>query len=220
MATTAPSSRVRVRRAPKRAAYDRAQIDAILDEALVCHVGFVHDEQPYVIPTLHARVGDVVYLHGSTASRMLRTLAGGAPCALTATLLDGVVLARSAFHHSANYRSVTVLGRARLVTSDEERLRALEAFGEHLVPGRWAQVRPPSRKELKGTQVLALALDEAAAKIRTGPPVDDPSDMDRDVWAGELPLRLQALDPRPDPQLAAGIALPEHVARWSASRTR
>jgi nitroimidazol reductase NimA-like FMN-containing flavoprotein (pyridoxamine 5'-phosphate oxidase superfamily) len=218
MTTTAPSPRVRVRRAPKRAVYDRAQIDAILDEAIVCHVGFVCDEQPYVIPTLHARVGDVVYLHGSTASRMVRTLASGAPCSVTATLLDGIVLARSAFHHSANYRSVTVLGRARLVKSDDERLRALEAFTEQLVPGRWEHVRAPSAKEMKGTQVLALTLDEASAKVRSGPPVDDDEDMDRDVWAGELPLALLVGEPRADPQLAAEIRTPEHVTRWSASR--
>ena len=184
--------------------YDRAQIDAILDEAIVCHVGFVVDDQPYVIPTLHARVGDVVYLHGSTASRLVRTLASGAPCSVTATLLDGIVLARSAFHHSANYRSVTVLGRARLVEAEDERMRALQAFTDQLVPGRWEHVRPPNRKEMKGTQVLALALDEASAKMRTGPPVDDDEDMDRDVWAGELPLALQVAQPRRDPQLADG----------------
>jgi nitroimidazol reductase NimA-like FMN-containing flavoprotein (pyridoxamine 5'-phosphate oxidase superfamily) len=207
-----------VRRAPKRGMYDRAQIDAILDEAIVCHVGFVVDDQPYVIPTLHARVGDVVYLHGSTASRMVRTLASGVPCSVTATLLDGIVLARSAFHHSANYRSVTVLGRARLVESEDERMRALHAFTDQLVPGRWEHVRPPSRKEMKGTQVLALALDEASAKMRTGPPVDDDEDMDRDVWAGELPLALQVAQPRRDPQLAAGIDLPAHVTDWCASR--
>lgn len=218
MTTTAPTLRVRIRRAPKRAVYDRAQIDAILDEAIVCHVGFVCDEQPYVMPTLHARVGDVVYLHGSTASRMVRTLASGAPCSLTVTLLDGIVLARSAFHHSANYRSVTVLGRARLVESHDERLRALEAFTEQLVPGRWEHVRPPSVKEMKGTQVLALTLDEASAKVRTGPPVDDDEDMCRDVWAGELPLALRVGEPRPDPQLAAEIPAPPHVTRWSASR--
>jgi nitroimidazol reductase NimA-like FMN-containing flavoprotein (pyridoxamine 5'-phosphate oxidase superfamily) len=198
--------------------YDRAQIDAILDEALVCHVGFVHEGQPYVLPMLHARVGDVVYVHGSTASRMVRTLASGVPCSLTVTLLDGIVLARSAYHHSANYRSATVLGRATLVRSDEERLRALQGFSEHLVAGRWSRVRPPSRQELKATQVLALSLDEASAKVRTGPPVDDDEDMDRDVWAGELPLALKALDPRPDPRLAAGIELPEHVARWRSMR--
>ena len=220
MKTTAPTPRVRVRRAPKRAMYDRAQVDAILDEAIVCHVGFAVDGQPYVIPTLHARVGDVVYLHGSTASRMVRTLAAGAPCALTVTLLDGVVLARSAFHHSANYRSVTVLGRASLVTSEDERLRALRAFTDQLVPGRWEHVRPPSAKEMKGTQVLALALDEAAAKIRAGPPVDDDEDMGRDVWAGELPLALEVAEPRPDPQLAAAVAVPDHVTHWTASRRR
>lgn len=218
MPPTAPSPRVRVRRAPKRAVYDRAQIDAILDEALVCHVGFVYEQQPYVIPMLHARVGDVVYVHGSTASRMIRTLARAVRCSLTVTLLDGIVLARSAFHHSANYRSVTVLGRAALVESDAERLRALEAFSEHLVPGRWAHVRPPSAQEMKGTQVLALALDEASAKVRSGPPVDDDEDMDRAVWAGELPLALEVRDPRPDPRLAAGIALPGHVSGWTASR--
>jgi nitroimidazol reductase NimA-like FMN-containing flavoprotein (pyridoxamine 5'-phosphate oxidase superfamily) len=218
MATTAPTSRVRVRRAPKRAVYDRERIHAILDEAIFCHVGFVFEEQPYVIPTLHARVGDVVYLHGSTASRMVRTLASGAPCSVTATLLDGIVLARSAFHHSANYRSVTVLGRAALVTSADERLRALQAFTDQLVPGRWKHVRAPSARELKGTQVLALPLDEASAKVRSGPPVDDDEDMSRDVWAGVLPLALEVAEPRPDPQLAGGIAVPEHVASWTASR--
>jgi nitroimidazol reductase NimA-like FMN-containing flavoprotein (pyridoxamine 5'-phosphate oxidase superfamily) len=220
MPTTAPTPRVRVRRVPKRGVYDRAQIDAILDEALISHVAFVCDEQPFVIPMLHARVGDVVYLHGSTASRLVRTLAGGAPCSLTATLLDGVVLARSAFHHSANYRSVTVLGRASRVETDAEKLGALEAFSEHLVPGRWDVVRPPNRKELKATQVLSLPLDEASAKIRTGPPADDDEDMDRDVWAGVIPLALSAAAPLADDQLAAGIELPEHVTGWQAARSR
>ncbi len=219
MPTAAPSPRTRVRRAPKRAVYERSQIEAILDEAIVCHVGFVVDDQPYVIPTLHARVGDKVYLHGSTASRMVRTLAGGAPCSLTVTLLDGIVLARSAFHHSANYRSVTVLGRAALVESDDERLRALRAFTEQLVPGRWDAVRPPNRKEMKGTQVLALSLDESSAKVRRGPPVDDDEDMDRDVWAGEIPLVIQADEPRPDPQLAPGTTRPDHVTSWTAARS-
>jgi len=214
MPTTAPTPRTRVKRVPKRGVYEREQIDAILDEALVCHVGFVHDEQPYVIPMLHARVGDVVYIHGSTASRLVRTLAGGAPCSLTVTLLDAIVLARSAFHHSANYRSVTVLGRAAPVTSDDEKLRALEAFSEHLIPGRWEHVRVPNRKEIKATQVLALSLGEASAKVRTGPPADDDEDMDRDVWAGVIPLALQPLAPLADPQLAAGIAQPAHVTGW------
>ncbi len=218
MPTTAPTQRVRVRRVPKRGVYDRAQIDAILDEALISHIGFVCDEQPFVIPMLHARVGDVVYLHGSTASRLVRTLAGGAPCSLTATLLDGVVLARSAFHHSANYRSVTVLGRASLVATDAEKLRALEAFSEHLVPGRWDVVREPNRKELKATQVLSLPLDETSAKIRSGPPVDDDEDMERDVWAGVIPLGLRAGEPLADAQPAAAIELPEHVSGWEAAR--
>jgi len=220
MPTTAATPRVRVRRAPKRAVYERERIDAILDEAIVCHVGFVDDGQPYVIPTLHARIGGVVYLHGSTASRMVRTLAGGAPCSLTVTLLDGIVLARSAFHHSANYRSVTVLGVARLVEDEDERMRALEGFTEQLVPGRWEHVRRPNRKEMKGTQVLALSLDEASAKVRGGPPADDDEDMDRDVWAGEIPLVLTAGTPRADPQLAPGTALPEHVGGWHPARTR
>jgi nitroimidazol reductase NimA-like FMN-containing flavoprotein (pyridoxamine 5'-phosphate oxidase superfamily) len=218
MPTAAATPRVRVRRAPKRAVYERERIEAILDEAIVCHVGFVDDGQPYVIPTLHARIGDVVYLHGSTASRMVRTLVGGAPCSLTVTLLDGIVLARSAFHHSANYRSVTVLGVARLVEDDDERMRALEGFTEQLVPGRWEHVRPPNRNEMKATQVLALALDEASAKVRGGPPVDDDEDMDRDVWAGEIPLVLQALEPRRDPQLAADVEAPEHVTGWHQQR--
>lgn len=220
MPTVTPSSRTRVRRAPQRGAYDRAQIEAILDEALVCHVGFVHDEQPYVIPMLHARIGDVVYIHGSTASRMVRTLAGGARCSLTVTLLDAIVLARSAFHHSANYRSVTVLGRAALVAGAEEKLCALEAFSEQIAPGRWSHVRAPSRQELKGTQVLALSLDEASAKIRSGPPADDEQDMGLGVWAGIIPLCLQASAPLADPQLAAGIAVPEHVRGWAAARRR
>src|SRR3954469_7729956 len=167
-AGAAPTDRVRVRRTPKRALYDRAEIDAILDEALVCHLGFVHEGQPYVIPTLHARAGDVVYVHGSAASRAVRTLAAGAPACLTVTLVDGLVLARSAFHHSMNYRSVVVLGQARLVEGDAERVEALRAFTERLIPGRWDEVRPPSRQELKGTQVLAMDVDEASAKLRAG----------------------------------------------------
>jgi len=219
MPSISPSPRTRVRRAPKRGVYDRATIDAILDEAIFCHVGFVHDDHPYVIPTLHARVGDVIYLHGSTASRMVRALAGEAPCSLTATLLDGIVLARSAFHHSANYRSVTVLGRATLVESEEERLGALEALTEQLVPGRWSQVRPPNRKEMKATQVLALTLDEASSKVRTGPPVDDDEDMEFGVWAGVIPLELLALEPLPDPQMSPEVELPGHVSGWTAART-
>jgi nitroimidazol reductase NimA-like FMN-containing flavoprotein (pyridoxamine 5'-phosphate oxidase superfamily) len=211
---SAPTARTRVRRAPKRGVYDREQIDAILDEALVCHVGFVHDDQPFVIPTLHARVGDEVYIHLSTASRLVRTLSGGVPCCLTVTLLDGLVLARAAFLHSANYRSVVVLGSARVVDSEEEKLRAVQAFTEQLVPGRWDEVRPPTRQELKATQVLALPLDEASAKVRTGPPVDEDEDLDREVWAGVIPFELQAQAPVADPRTPSPIPVPDHVAGW------
>ena len=214
MPASAPTARTRVRRAPKRGVYDREQIDAILDEALVCHVGFVHDDQPFVIPTLHARVGDEVYIHLSTASRLVRTLSRGVPCCLTVTLLDGLVLARAAFLHSANYRSVVVLGRARVVRSEEEKLRAVEAFSEQLVPGRWEQVRPPTRQELKATQVLALPLDEASAKVRTGPPLDEDEDLDRDVWAGVIPFELRPLAPMPDPRARRPVPVPDHVAGW------
>src|SRR5262249_23995964 len=167
-----PSERATVRRLPKRAAYDRATIDAILDEALHCHLGFVVDGQPYVIPTIHARVGDRVYVHGSAASRMLRTLADGVAACLTVTLVDGLVFARSAFHQSMNYRSVVVLGTARAVVEAGEKLAALRAVVEHVVPGRWSEVRPPNERELRATSVLSLSLAEASAKIRTGGPLD------------------------------------------------
>jgi nitroimidazol reductase NimA-like FMN-containing flavoprotein (pyridoxamine 5'-phosphate oxidase superfamily) len=203
-----------VRRAPARADYDRATIDSILDEGLVAHLGFAVDGQPYVIPTLHARVGDTVYIHGSAASRMIRTLTGAAPACLTVTLIDGMVLARSAFHHSMNYRSVVVLGEARAVADPQELLTVLRAFTEKLVPGRWNEVRPPNRKELKGTRALAIDLGEASAKVRTGPPVDDDEDYELDVWAGVIPLQLAADPPLPDPRLADGIAPSDVVTGW------
>jgi uncharacterized protein len=214
MASSAPSERARVRRAPARADYDRATIDAILDEALVAHLGFAVDGQPYVIPTLHARIGDEVYVHGSAASRMVTMLGAGIPACLTVTLIDGLVLARSAFHHSMNYRSAVVLGRARMVEGPQEREAALEAFTERLVPGRWAEVRPPSRQELKGTRVLALSLQESSAKVRTGGPVDDEEDYGSDAWAGTVPLRLRPGAIEPDPRLRAGVPLSPAVAAW------
>jgi nitroimidazol reductase NimA-like FMN-containing flavoprotein (pyridoxamine 5'-phosphate oxidase superfamily) len=204
-----------VRRVPARADYDRATIDAILDEALVAHLGFAVDGQPYVIPTLHARLGDEVYVHGSAASRMVTMLGAGIPACLTVTLLDGLVLARSAFNHSMNYRSVVVLGRARLVEGPEERAAALEAFTERLIPGRWDEVRPPTRQELKGTRVLAMSLDEASAKVRDGAPVDDAEDYALDAWAGVVPLRLTRGEPEPDPRLREGIAVPASVEAWA-----
>jgi nitroimidazol reductase NimA-like FMN-containing flavoprotein (pyridoxamine 5'-phosphate oxidase superfamily) len=205
---------VRVRRSPNRAAYDRATIDAILDEALVCHLGFVHNNQPFVIPTLHARLGDRLYVHGSSASRMLGTLATGTPACVTVTLLDGLVLARSVFHHSVNYRSVVLLGTATAVSDPDEKTAALRAFTNHLVPGRWDDVRPPTEQELKATSVLYLPLDEASAKVRSGPPLDDEEDYALDAWAGVVPLSLQAGAPLPDPRLTAGIGAPDYAAAY------
>lgn len=209
-----PSQRVRVRRLPKRAAYDRATVDSILDEALVCHLGFVHQRQPYVIPTLHARIGDRLYVHGSAASRMLGTLATGVPACVTVTLLDGLVLARSAFHHSVNYRSVVLLGTAVALTDLHEKTAALRAFTNHLVPGRWDDIRPPTPQELKATSVLYLSLDEVSAKVRTGPPVDDEEDYALDVWAGVVPLSLQAGAPLPDERLSDRIRPPAYAANY------
>jgi uncharacterized protein len=211
---TAPTDRTRVRRTPQRGAYERDTIEAILDETLISHVGFVHDAHPVVIPTLHARLGDRLYLHGSAASRMLRTLLRGVPVCVTATLVDGLVLARSAFHHSVNYRSVVVFGEATAVEPEEERLKALELFTEKLVPGRWAEVRPPTRQELKGTKVLSLPLDEASAKLRSGPPIDDEEDYEMPVWAGVLPLGTEVAEPQPDPRLDPAIETPGYVAAW------
>jgi uncharacterized protein len=213
-----PSERVRVRRVPRRAVYDRRVVDAVLDEALVCHLGFVHDGHPYVIPTLHARVEDTVYVHGSAASRMLRTLADGASVCLTVTLVDGLVLARSAFHHSVNYRSAVVLGEARLIDDPGEKQTALRAFTEQIVPGRWKDVRPPTQQELKATSVLALPLREASVKMRTGAPADDEADYALDIWAGIIPLSHQALAPEDDPRLAPGINTPLYARNYSRDR--
>ena len=208
----------RIRRLPKRGAYDRATIDAILDEGLVCHLGFVHDDLPVVIPTLYARVGDVVYVHGSAASRMLRTLAAGARVCLTVSLVDGLVLARSAFHHSVNYRSVVLFGTATPVDGRDEKARALEAFTEHMVPGRWEDVRWPTAKELRATSVLRMPIEEASAKVRTGPPVDDEDDYARETWAGVLPMRATPGTPEPDARLPDGMEAPGYVSRYRRPR--
>jgi nitroimidazol reductase NimA-like FMN-containing flavoprotein (pyridoxamine 5'-phosphate oxidase superfamily) len=203
---------------PARASYDRAVIDAILDEAMVAHVGFAVDEQPYVIPTLHARVGDTVYFHGSSASRTIRALAAGAPACLTVTSIDGLVLARSAVHHSVNYRSAVVFGNASAIEDLGERMSAIQAFTERLVPGRWDEVRPPTEKEIKAIQVLAMPLTEVSAKVRTGPPVDDDEDYALPTWAGVIPLRMLAGAPIPDRRLTDGIELSPAVSRWTAAR--
>lgn len=198
--TPNPSSsrRTRVRRLPKRGVYDREAIDAILDEALVAHLGFVDDGHPVVIPTLCARHDQELLLHGSSASRALKLAGAGAEISVAVTQLDGLVLARSAFHHSVNYRSVVIFGRPRLIDDPEEKLRALELFVERFSSGRWAQVRHPTPQELKATTVLALPLVESSAKIRTGPPVDDAEDYGLGVWAGVIPLALSELEPTQD----------------------
>jgi nitroimidazol reductase NimA-like FMN-containing flavoprotein (pyridoxamine 5'-phosphate oxidase superfamily) len=210
------AQRTRVKRMPTRGHYDRATIDAILDEALVCHIGFEAEGQPYVIPSLHARVGDNLYLHGSSASRTLRRLGEGVPCCVTVTLIDGVVLARAVFDQSVNYRSVVVLGTARPVEDPAEKLAALKALTEQLVPGRWADTRPPTRQEIKATAILALPLDEASAKIRTGPPGNAPEDAAgyAGTWTGVLPITQVVGAPVPAPDLPPGVALPQALADY------
>jgi uncharacterized protein len=215
--TAAPafSDRVRLRRKRERGRHDRDTIDAILDEGLIAHIGFVDDAgQPFVLPTLHARNGDVVYLHGSSASRTLRALRDGARVCLTVSLLDGLVLARAAMHHSANYRSAMLLGTARPVDSPAAKLAALEAIVEHIVPGRWSEVRHPTDKELKATSVLELPIDEASAKVRSGPPIDDEDDYALSVWAGVLPLTNEPGAPQADPRMDRDVAVPASVLRY------
>lgn len=208
------SARTTVKRLPARAAYDRSTVNAILDEALICHVGFAVEGAPFVIPTIHTRVGDTLYFHGSAASRMLRSLRDGVDACVTVTLLDGLVLARSAFHHSMNYRSAVILGKAREVTNREEKLAALNALVEHVVAGRSAEVRAPNEIELKQTLVLAIPLWEASAKVRTGGPVDDDEDYGRDVWAGVIPLRLTPAAPIGDERLKDGIEVPAYASSY------
>ncbi|HEY0384958.1 MAG TPA: pyridoxamine 5'-phosphate oxidase family protein [Pyrinomonadaceae bacterium] len=213
----APTEKTTVKRLPQRAEYERAALYRILDEAFICHVGFVVEGQPFVIPTGFARSGDQLYIHGSQASRMLRTLGGGCEVCLTVTLVDGLVLARSAFHHSINYRSVVVVGRARVVDDPAEKMKALHALTDHIVPGRWEQVREPNERELKTTLVLALPLMEASAKVRTGPPVDDEEDYLLPIWAGVLPLTVQTEAPINDPRLREGIEPPANVTGYRRS---
>lgn len=214
-ASGAPSERTRVKRVHELAAYERETIEAILDAALICHLGFEREGQPYVIPTLHARLGDTLYVHGSSASRTVRALGEGIPACVTVTLLDGIVLARSVFEHSVNYRSVVVLGTATPVVSADEKRAVLEAFTEKLLPGRWADARQPTAKELKATGVLALPLDETSAKVRTGAPDDgDSPDAELDVWAGHIPLVLHALAPVAAPELRPGIPVPPYASRY------
>ncbi len=215
-AQTGPrSDRVRLRRKRERGSYERASIDAILDEGLIAHLGIVDGGLPVVIPTLHARDGDVVYCHGSSASRTLRALTAGAPACLTVSLIDGLVLARAAMHHSANYRSAILFGTARRVEDPDELTHGFRAIVEHIVPGRWPDVRPPSENEIKATALLALPIDEASAKIRTGGPLDDEEDYALPAWAGVVPLSLRAGEPLADTRLAAGTPLPPYVSGYA-----
>jgi len=212
--TLARSERTKVKRLPARGAYDQETIYSILDDGFICHVGFAIDGQPYVIPTGYARIGDHVYIHGSSASRMLRSLAEGIDVCVTVTHVDGLVLARSAFHHSINYRSVVVLGQAKMVEDPAEKEMALEAFTEHIIPGRWPEIRWPSELELKATTVLKLAIDEASAKVRTGDPKDDDEDYGMNVWAGVVPLSSKPGQPIRDSRLADEIDLPTYISEY------
>jgi nitroimidazol reductase NimA-like FMN-containing flavoprotein (pyridoxamine 5'-phosphate oxidase superfamily) len=215
MTATLQTPHTTVKRLPARGAYDRDTVNAILDEALVCHVGFVVDGRPVVIPTIHWRDGDQLYFHGSAASRMLRTMKNGEEVCVTVTLIDGLVMARSAFHHSMNYRSVCVFGAAREVSDREERLRTLEVLVEHVCAGRSKDIRQPNEQELRQTLVLALPIDEASAKIRTGGPIDDEEDHALNVWAGVIPLRLTPSAPIDDELLQGRMAAPEYAMNYT-----
>jgi uncharacterized protein len=211
-----PTPRTTLKRLPARGEYDRAAVYGIIDEGFICHIAFVGDGQPYAIPTSYGRSGETLYLHGSAASRMMRSLAGGIPVCVTVTLIDGIVLARSAFSHSINYRSVVILGTATRVENLEEKAEALRIFMEHVIPGRWAEVRVPNEQELKATTVLALPLIEVSAKVRTGPAKDDEDDLAFPVWAGVLPLRMTAQAPIRDPSLSPEFETPSYVMNYSS----
>ena len=217
MKTFTKTERTALKRLPKRGSYDAAVVYPILDEGFICHVGFVVDGKPCVIPTGYARVDEQLFIHGSQASRMLRELEQGIDVCVTVTIVDGLVLARSAFHHSMNYRSVVVFGQATVVREREEKLAALFALSEHFIPGRWDEVRGPSEQELKATTVLALPLAEVSAKVRTGPPIDDEEDYELNVWAGVIPLRLEADGPVSDPRLPGEISAPRYAREYKRS---
>ena len=213
-----PTARTRVRRQPQRGVYDREQIHAILDEGFVCHLAFAQDGQPHLIPTIYGRLGDTVYVHGAVANRALRALADGGDACLSVTLVDGLVLGRSAFHTSVNYRSAILYGQAREVSDPVEKSEAFRVMLEHAIPGRWKDVRTPSRAEIQRTIVLALPIDEASAKVRTGPPVDEEEDYELGCWAGVIPLRETAGAPIDDPRLEPGITPPSYASAYRRPR--
>lgn len=212
-----PTERTKIKRLPKRGCFERESVYKILDEGFVAHVGFTVDDQPFVIPTAYARDGDRLLIHGSSASRMMRALGWEIDVCVTVTLIDGLVLARSAFHHSMNYRSVVVFGRAKIIGDEREKMKALELFTEHIVPNRWREVRPPTANELKATTVLALPLEEVSAKVRTGNPVDDEADYAMNIWAGVIPLELSAKAPVSDDKLKKGVEMPSYVSNYKRS---
>lgn len=207
-----PTPRTRLKRNPDRAAYDRETVHAIIDAGLVCHVGYVIDGQPYVTPTAHWRVASRIYWHGSSASRMLRAQKGGIPVCLTVSHLDGLVLARSGFHHSLNYRSAMLMGRAEMVEGEAAKCAALKAFMDRIMPGRWQELRPPSEQEMKATTILGMDLGEVSAKVRTGGVIDEEEDYDWDVWAGVVPIHAHIGEPEDDPRLKPGIPRPDYLA--------
>ncbi len=213
--TYTPTLRTRVVREAERGVYDRETAYRILDEGFLCHVGFVVDGQPFVIPTSYGRKESILYIHGSAASRMLRQMKDGVPVCVTVTLLDGLVLARSIFNHSMNYRSVVILGRAALVENPEEKLQALRILSEHIIPGRWDDVRQPNERELKATSVLRVPIEEFSAKVRTGPPIDDEEDYSFPTWAGVVPLVMKAGEPVDDARLLAGQMAPAYARNYS-----
>ena len=206
--------RNRVRRIPERGQYDQATIYAIIDEALICHVAFAVDGQPFVIPTIHARLGDELILHGAKASRLLKHVQAGHPVSVAITLLDGLVMARSAFHSSMNYRSVVLFGQGRTLDANDEKMAALAALTEHLARGRWQEARQPTIQEMNATTVVALPIESASAKLRSGPPNDDPEDYALPIWAGVLPLQQTALPPVADPKLTPGIEAPAYLVHY------
>jgi nitroimidazol reductase NimA-like FMN-containing flavoprotein (pyridoxamine 5'-phosphate oxidase superfamily) len=211
-----PTKRTKLRRLPDRGSHDRETINQILDAGFLACVGFCVDGQPFVIPTLYGRKEERLYLHGSSVSRMLRELETGIPACVTVTLVDGLVLARSAFHHSMNYRSVVAFGTARKIADAGQKVEALRVISEHLIAGRWEDVRKPSEKELKATTVLEFSIEEASSKVRSGPPLDDESDYGLPVWAGVLPLEMRSQPSIPDERLIKGVPLPEYVRRYDA----
>ena len=205
------TERTKVRRVPKRGHYDRETIYNVLDKNFTCHIGFIYNDYPVVIPTIYGRSGDRVFFHGASVSRMITTLEMGVPVCLSIHTVQGIVLARSAFHHSVNYESVVLFGKASLVEENNEKMRALKVISDHIVPGRWEEIREPNGQEMKGTKVLGMNIDESSAKIRTGPPVDDEEDYDLDIWAGVLPITTSFGSPVPDPRLKNGLSVPQSV---------